>query len=135
MTSKLALVLVVLYQTTTTLSHPLSARRTQCTDHPTFTLHNITYSDQTIYSTPAHLAVAGGNFAFNLTNTATTYTTTCSAYAPDEDWPEFFYGNEIYYCKTPVNAGSEASTNFTFSRASGKIAINSSWSCGSGDEK
>jgi Alternaria alternata allergen 1 len=125
----------LLLQATSSLSTPLTNHRTHCSNHAIFTLHNITYSDNVVYSTPAHLATAGAYIHFNLTNTAVTYTTECSAYVSNWGWPEFFSGDQIYVCKAPGSVDQGARTNFTFSTGSGKIDLNSTWSCGSRDER
>ena len=99
-------------------------------DHPIFTLHNITYSSSTIYSTPAHLAVQDASIQFNLTNTAVDYTTECSAFL-DSD-PAVFYGNQNFTCKVPPSVDPEASTNFTYASegTNGAFEIYSIWSGG-----
>jgi hypothetical protein len=135
MKHQLTTVLALLLRATSISSTPVAELQSHCTNHPIFTLHNITYSDDTIYSTSAHMAVAGGSIQFNLTNTAVSYTTTCSAYVGDDGWPEFFYGNQIFYCKTPLSAGSGTSTNFTYSSSGAKLVVNSTRSRGEGDEK
>ncbi len=124
-----------LFQATSALAFPGADYQAHCTGHPIFTLHNITYSDETIYSTPAHLAVAGASIKFNLTNTAVSYTTECSAYVGDWAWPTFFWGNVVYNCKVPAGYYAEqVSTNFTYS-SSGNIQLNSTWSCGEWGKK
>ena len=135
MKHKLTAFLTFLFQATSALTVPGADHQAHCNDHPIFTLHNITYSDETIYSTPAHLAVAGASIQFNLTNTAVSYTTECSASVGDWAWPTFFWGDIVYNCKVP--AGDDAvqvSTNFTYS-SSGNIQLNSTWSCGEWGKK
>jgi len=92
-----------------------------------FTLHNITYSSEVIYSTPAHLAVADATIAFNLTNTAVPYTTHCTASSMREF--NFFYGEIVYKCNPPTEAGISpgASANFTFSQPDGVFTVNQTW--------
>jgi hypothetical protein len=135
MKHKLTAFLTFLLQATSALTVPGAGHQAHCNDHPIFTLHNITYSDETIYSTPAHLAVAGASIQFNLTNSAVSYTTECSAYAGDWAWPTFFWGDVVYNCKVPAGEdAAQVSTNFTYS-SSGNIQLNSTWSCGEWDKK
>jgi hypothetical protein len=123
----------LLLQTTSIMSSPVSEHASRCKAHPIFHLHNITYTDNTIYSTPAHLAVSDGSISFSITNTAVSYTTQCSAHA--EQCPDFFYGNLVYACTVENGQGVGAGTNFTFEKAGGRIQVNSTWSCGVGYER
>lgn len=107
--------------TTSSTSYPFEGKLV-------FTLKDIIYSFQIIYSTPAHLAVAGGHIEFNLTNSAEPYTTHCSGLS---DWLyNFFYGNVVYICdaRTGVGVAEGASANFTFSNPAGTFAVNKTWS-------
>ncbi|OCL10569.1 hypothetical protein AOQ84DRAFT_438252 [Glonium stellatum] len=95
---------------------------------PVFTLTNITYTSEIIYSTPAHLAVANGRIEFNLTNSAVPYITHCNA---ESEWLyDFFYGNIVYTCDAPTGEGiaEDASANFTFSKPAGTFEVNQTWS-------
>jgi hypothetical protein len=98
--------------------------------HPELALHNITYSSEIIYSTPAHLAVAYATIDFNLTNTAIPYTTYCTASSEREF--NFFYGEIVYNCNTPagVGVGPDASANFTFNQPDGTFNVNQTWDGG-----
>jgi hypothetical protein len=135
MKPELTALLTFLFQATSALTVPGADHQAHCTEHPIFTLHNITYSDDTIYSTPARLAVAGASIQFNLTNTAVNYITECGAYIGDWAWPTFFWGNVVYDCKVPVGEDpGQVRTNFTYS-SSGNIQLNSTWSCGEWSQK
>jgi hypothetical protein len=92
-----------------------------------FTLKDITYSSEIIYSTPAHLAVADATISFNLTNKVLPYTTHCTA--TSLRYPDFFYGEIVYQCATPTGAGvgPVASANFTFSEPGGVFTVNQTW--------
>jgi hypothetical protein len=117
----LALLLSILLFTTSSTSYPFEGK-------PVFTLKDITYSSQIIYSTPAHLAVADGHIEFNLTNSAVPYTTHCSG---SSEWLyDFFYGNIVYICdaRTGEGVAKGASANFTFSNPAGTFAVNQTWS-------
>jgi hypothetical protein len=92
---------------------------------PVFTLTNITYNDEIIYSTPAHLAVADGTIEFNFTNTAVPYTTHCKATSLQAF--DFFYGSQAYPCDVPAGAVAGTSANFTFSKLDGAINLNQTW--------
>jgi len=125
--------ITLLFHAALTFSSPVAIHEARSSDQPIFTLHNITYSSDTIYSTPAHLAVSDASIQFNLTNTAVSYTTECSAFL-DAD-PAVFYGNQNFTCKVPAGVDPAPSTNFTFA-TNGEFQIYSTWSCGSfGGEK
>jgi hypothetical protein len=117
----LALLLPIFLFTTSSISYPFEGKLV-------FTLKDIIYSSQIIYSTPAHLAVADGHIEFNLTNSAVPYTTHCSG---SSEWLyDFFYGNIVYICDAPTGEGvaEGASANFTFSNPAGAFAVNQTWS-------
>ncbi|OCK99911.1 uncharacterized protein K441DRAFT_537182, partial [Cenococcum geophilum 1.58] len=113
----LALLLPIFLFTTSSTSYPFEGK-------PVFTLKDITYSSQIIYSTPTHLAVADGHIEFNLTNSAVPYTTHCSG---SSQWLyNFFYGNIVYICNARTGEGMAkgASANFTFSNPAGTFTVN-----------
>jgi len=119
------LLLPLLVLTTTTSATSLSHRSDPC-----FHLENITYTSQEIYSTPAHLAVAGGTISFNLTNSAVPYTAYCTAYGTQ--LTQFFFGNQVYECAAPtgpgvVNGSEGFGANFTFSTPDGAFNVNQTW--------
>lgn len=117
----LALLLPIFLFATSSASYPFEGK-------PVFTLKDIVYSSQIIYSTPAHLAVADGHIEFNLTNSAVPYTTHCSG---SSEWLyDFFYGNIVYICdaRTGEGVAEGASANFTFSNPAGTFAVNQTWS-------
>jgi hypothetical protein len=97
---------------------------------PIFTLHDITLNGETIYSTPAHLAVNDATISFNLTNTAVPYTTHCSG--TGLRYTDFFYGEIVYKCDAPAGpgVGPNAAANFTFSKPDGVFQVNQTWSRG-----
>ena len=127
--------LTLFLQPPLTISTPASEHSPYCKTHPTLQFYDITYSDNTYYSTPAHMATAIGTIDFSISNTAVNYKSRCSALADAIAYPDFFYGNNTYPCTAPASAGTGASTNFTYSRPEGKFSINSIWSCGEGSEK
>lgn len=117
----LALLLLIFLFTTSSTSSPFEGKSV-------FTLKDIIYSSQIIYSTPAHLAVADGHIEFNLTNSAVPYTTHCSG---SSEWLyDFFYGNIVYICdaRTGEGVAEGTSANFTFSNPAGTFAVNQTWS-------
>ncbi|XTI90476.1 hypothetical protein V2W45_1522251 [Cenococcum geophilum] len=119
----LALLLPIFLFTTSSTSYPFEGK-------PVFTLKDITYSSQIIYSTPTHLAVADGHIEFNLTNSAVPYTTHCSG---SSQWLyNFFYGNIVYICNARTGEGMAkgASANFTFSNPAGTFTQNANWTIG-----
>ncbi|KAI0427345.1 hypothetical protein F5Y09DRAFT_316446 [Xylaria sp. FL1042] len=87
-------------------------------------IEDFTYHAGYIFSTPAH-QVSSGSVAFNLTNPALSETVSCTAYST---WlQDFFYGNINYNCAVPE--GSSTKTSFSFSRPSGQLNINQTWTC------
>ncbi|KAI1306662.1 hypothetical protein F5Y03DRAFT_354117 [Xylaria venustula] len=89
-----------------------------------WTIEDFTYHAGYVFSTPAH-QISSGTVAFNLTNPAFPEIVSCTAYST---WLEdFFYGNINYNCAVPE--GSSARTSFSFSRPSGELNINQTWTC------
>lgn len=70
-----------------------------------------------------------GYVNFNLTNPALEYKASCSA--TSNQLSDFFYGNFPYTCTSPN--GTSAETTFDFSRPSGELNINQTWSCSDQD--
>jgi hypothetical protein len=98
-----------------------------CTKDASFTLHAISYSSSEIYSTPSHLAVHDATVSFNLTNSAVSYTARCTA--SSGQLTDYFYGNIVYTCEIPAEAGAGAGATFTFDRPSDVFGVNATWSC------
>lgn len=113
---------------TTSISMPLEPGRSEDDKCPVFKLHDITYSSEMIFSTPAHLAVADATVTFNLTNTAVPYTTQCTGGSMQAF--DFFpsYDQIVYQCTTPPGAPAGASANFTFVFLGGTFNVNQTWS-------
>ncbi|KAI0468384.1 hypothetical protein F4859DRAFT_213273 [Xylaria cf. heliscus] len=89
-----------------------------------WTIEAFTYTAGYHFTTPAH-QVSSGSVQFNLTNPALPETVTCSAYST---WlTDFFYGNVNYKCQP--DAGSPIETSFSFSRPSGELNVNQTWTC------
>ncbi|RWA06260.1 hypothetical protein EKO27_g8839 [Xylaria grammica] len=90
-----------------------------------WTIEDFVYHASYVFSTPAH-QIASGDVAFNLTHPAfPEEKVSCTAYST---WlTDFFYGNINYDCKVPEGSGSE--TSFSFSRPSGELNINQTWTC------
>ncbi|KAI0455160.1 hypothetical protein F5B21DRAFT_473097 [Xylaria acuta] len=89
-----------------------------------WTIEDFTYSASYHFTTPAH-QVSSGAVNFNLTNPALPEKVTCTAYST---WlSDFFYGNINYNCQAPD--GSSTETSFAFSRPSGLLNVNQTWTC------
>ncbi|TAQ90958.1 hypothetical protein B7494_g710 [Chlorociboria aeruginascens] len=101
-----------------------------CAEPPVFTLHNIAYSAEEIYTTPAHLAVSQGFMAFNLTSTAVAYSTNCSAVS--DMIPSFYYGNIVYQCDPLPGPAPVIASNFTYDEPTGQFSVNQTWNCDDG---
>ncbi|KAF2196987.1 hypothetical protein GQ43DRAFT_356358, partial [Delitschia confertaspora ATCC 74209] len=84
-----------------------------------FTLSEITYHSNMIYSTPAHLAVYGGDISFNLTNSAVQPKTVSHCTARGMHLQDMFYGEIVYQCGD--------NTNFTYARPLNTFVINQTW--------
>ncbi|GAP93076.1 hypothetical protein SAMD00023353_10000270 [Rosellinia necatrix] len=89
-----------------------------------WTIEDFTYHAGYLFTTPAH-QVSSGSVDFSLTNPAFSEKVSCTAYST---WlTDFFYGNINYNCTIPENTGTE--TTFSFSRPSGELNINQTWTC------
>lgn len=88
------------------------------------------YHASYIFSTPSH-QISNGYVSFNLTNPALAYDASCQAIS--SQLQEFFYGNMIYTCTVPD--GSTTETTFDFSRPSGRLDVNQTWTCSDQDPK
>ncbi|KAH6657202.1 hypothetical protein BKA67DRAFT_554557 [Truncatella angustata] len=89
-----------------------------------WTVEDFDYHASYIFTTPAHQN-SWGYVNFNLTNPALTYKASCSG--TSNQLSDFFYGTVPYTCTTP--AGTSAKTTFDFSKASGTLNINQTWTC------
>jgi len=117
-----------------------------CTNLPVFlALSNLTFNTTTIYSTPAHLAVAQATLGFKLYNGATMSTWNCVGYGYDLwDW---FRGESQFNC-TPAAAQPglpawpdqtysasgpmgpmNSSVSFRYVGAPETVSMNATWSC------
>jgi hypothetical protein len=122
-----------------------------CTRLPLFlALSHITLNSTTIYSTPAHLAVASASVGFNVFNSATLSSWNCVGTGYDLwDW---FRGEIQYNCTTvaaqpgmlqgaPLDKGDgeeeqplvmapmSSSLDFRYTGASELVHMNTTWSC------
>ncbi|KAI8625646.1 hypothetical protein F5Y19DRAFT_449707 [Xylariaceae sp. FL1651] len=93
-----------------------------------WTVESFTYHASYVFSTPAH-QIASGSVDFNLTNPALEGNVICSAYSTQ--LTDFFYGNFNYNCAVPENSSAE--TSFAFSRPSGLLTVNQTWTCSDQD--
>ncbi|KAF2672117.1 hypothetical protein BT63DRAFT_188706 [Microthyrium microscopicum] len=122
--------LVIALLTTSALSIPTQEADRSCSAEPIWSLSNIEYYSHIIYSTPAHPAIHA-TISFNVTNTETKDTTHCAAHS--HEFPEFFYGRNVYKCDNPAGAGTNPKevTSFSFSKSNSSLVVNQSWACGS----
>lgn len=101
--------------------------RADCTT-ASFTLHNITFSANYIYSTPAHLATSSGTISFNLSNSAVPYTTSCTGTC--HDYPGVYCtGWEVFQCTNPAGVAAGDGASFSFID-SGNLNVTQNWGCG-----
>ncbi|RDA89874.1 hypothetical protein CP533_6653 [Ophiocordyceps camponoti-saundersi (nom. inval.)] len=89
-----------------------------------WTVSDFEYHASYTFSTPAH-QIAGGYVNYTLANPVLSYKVSCPA--SSSQLQDFFYGTQVYMCQSPVGAVDE--TTFTFSRPSGELKINQTWSC------
>ncbi|KAI1378430.1 hypothetical protein F4677DRAFT_443644 [Hypoxylon crocopeplum] len=93
-----------------------------------WTVENFDYHASYTFTTPAHQN-SWGYVNFNLTNPALEYQAICSA--TSNQLSDFFYGTMPYTCKVPD--GSTTTATFDFSRPSGVLNINQTWTCSDED--
>ncbi|KAI0840328.1 hypothetical protein F5Y06DRAFT_262363 [Hypoxylon sp. FL0890] len=93
-----------------------------------WTVENFDYHASYIFTTPAHQN-SWGYVNFNLTNPALEYQAICSA--SSDQLSDFFYGTMQYKCTVPD--GSTTETTFDFSRPSGVLDVNQTWTCSDTD--
>lgn len=97
-----------------------------------WTVEDFTYSASYIFTTPAHQN-SYGTVAFNLTNPAVQETVSCSAYS--SQLQDFFYGTQDFNCTNAPGANKTTPTTFTYSRPSGQLDVNQTWTCDDQDNK
>ncbi|RDA83660.1 hypothetical protein CP532_4655 [Ophiocordyceps camponoti-leonardi (nom. inval.)] len=90
-----------------------------------WTVTGFEYHASYTFSTPAH-QIAGGSVNFTLSSPVLSYSVSCPA--SSSQLQDFFYGTQVYKCQAPAVAGGDEAT-FTFSRPSGELKINQTWSC------
>ncbi|KAI5867895.1 hypothetical protein GGS23DRAFT_543019 [Durotheca rogersii] len=95
-----------------------------------WTIEDFVYHSNYIFTTPAHQN-SWGYVDFNLTNPALEYPAVCSARS--NQLSDFFYGTMPYRCTVPD--GSTTETTFDFSRPSGALNVNQTWTCSDTDPK
>ncbi|PFH62035.1 hypothetical protein XA68_15358 [Ophiocordyceps unilateralis] len=88
-----------------------------------WTVSNFDFHASYIFTQPAHQN-SWGYVNFTLSNSVVPYTAICQG--SSNQLNDFFYGNFPYKCTTP---GYVDGVTFTFSRPSGELKINQTWSC------
>ncbi|KAG5913083.1 hypothetical protein E4U53_005022 [Claviceps sorghi] len=76
-----------------------------------------------IFTTPAHQN-SWGYVKFTLENPSQKFKSECEG--SSNQLSDFFYGTFAYNCTQPV---PDSESTFTFSRPSGRLTINQSWTC------
>ncbi|RYP32127.1 hypothetical protein DL768_011149 [Monosporascus sp. mg162] len=97
-------------------------------NHFKWTIEDFDYHSSYLFTTPAHQN-SWGYVNFNVTNPALDYKASCKA--ASNQLSEFFYGTMVYDCTTPENTSAE--TTFAFSRPSGQLDLNQTWTCSDED--
>lgn len=98
-----------------------------------WTVDSFVYHASYIFTTPAHQN-SWGYVDFNLTNPAVPdLLATCSARS--DQLSDFFYGTFAYTCTLNGELGEPgpAPAKFTYSRPSGELEINQTWTCEDAD--
>ncbi|RYP16626.1 hypothetical protein DL765_005017 [Monosporascus sp. GIB2] len=93
-----------------------------------WTIEDFDFHSSYLFTTPAHQN-SWGYVNFNVTNPALNYKASCKA--ASSQLSEFFYGTMVYDCTTPDNTSAE--TTFSFSRPSGQLDLNQTWTCSDED--
>jgi hypothetical protein len=86
-------------------------------------VHDFDFHASYIFTNPAHQN-SWGYVNFTLENPALDYRPVCSS--SSNQLNDFYYGTAVYECDTPVE-GDDAT--YTFSRPSGELQVNQTWSC------
>ena len=89
-----------------------------------WTIKDFDFHSSFTFTTPAHQN-SWGYVNFNVTNPALTYEVACSA--SSNQLSDFFYGTVPYTCTSPE--GTSAESTFAFSRPSGQLDFNQTWTC------
>ncbi|KAF4584161.1 SSCRP protein [Ophiocordyceps camponoti-floridani] len=104
-----------------------TAKKQSCTSNSSkvreWTVSDFDFHASYIFSTPAHQN-SWGYVNFTLINPIFSWKLNCAA--SSNQLEDFFYGTVPYKCNAPGNI-EEAS--FSFSRPSGELLINQTWSC------
>ena len=79
-----------------------------------------------VFTTPAHQN-SWGYVNFTLSNPAIDYKPVCSA--ESSQLSDFFYGTQEYTCTVGDDAPGGGGATFTYSRPSGELRINQTWTC------
>lgn len=93
-----------------------------------WTIEGFNFHSSYVFTTPAHQN-SWGYVDFNVTNPALDYRAACSA--SSSQLSDFFYGTQTYNCTVPD--GSSAVSTFDFSRPSGQLHFNQTWTCSDAD--
>ena len=91
-----------------------------------WTVQDFDYHASYIFTTPAHQN-SWGYVNFNLSNPAIPYLASCSA--TSNQLSDFFYGTMWYNCTLPDETPYGGAAQFAFSRPSGKLDVNQTWTC------
>ena len=79
-----------------------------------------------IFTTPSHQN-SWGYSNFTLSNPAVAYKPICSAHS--NQLSDFFYGTVSYRCEVPEGLSALDEASFTYSRPSGALRLDQTWSC------
>lgn len=93
-----------------------------------WTIEDFDFHSSYVFTTPAHQN-SWGYVDFNVTNPALEYQVACSG--TSNQLSDFFYGTMIYTCTAPDGASAEST--FDFSRPSGVLDFNQTWTCSDAD--
>ncbi|KAG5975973.1 hypothetical protein E4U55_007516 [Claviceps digitariae] len=86
---------------------------------------DLDYHASYIFTTPAHQN-SWGYIKFTLENPSQKFKSQCEG--SSNQLSDFFYGNFVYNCTQPV---SNSAATFTFSRPTGQLMVNQTWTCAS----
>lgn len=100
-----------------------------------WTVTDFEYHASYVFSTPAHQN-SWGYVDFNLSNPAVP-DAVATCHAASNQLSDFFYGTVWYDCALngTTTGGGPAPATFAFSRPSGELKVNQTWTCDDQDPK
>lgn len=123
--------LATLLLASTTLAAPTTRQEAEsCVDRSSkvrlWNVEQFDFHSSYIFTTPSHQN-SWGYVNFTLGNPAIDYKQYCTA--ESNQLSDFFYGTQPYTCTVGDDAPGGGGATFTYSRPSGELRINQTWTC------